>query len=269
MNKLGSKAFSLVETLVAAAVVGVAVFSVISLVRKGQEQTWIEKHRRVARAICDSTLEGTRFSPARFDSIPLAIADDFPQIASNITASRLYTITPDTIAGVPYKKINVNVRWTDPAVSGKDSVEIERRVPDIPSNPNIAPVADVITASSTFMGSGTIPQCPPWNVVDGIIGLQYLSDWASTEYNPWIQIHWPQTYYIKKIVLYDRKYLTCRARFATIAFSDGSANITTSIPDEGSSTLLFAPKGVTWIRISLNGTGGFPAVGLAEVEVYE
>lgn len=263
------RGFSLVETLVAAAVVCIAVVSVVAIVRKGQEQMYVEKHRRTARAIADTTLEGSRFCPANFSAIPTAIADDFPLLESNVPARRLYSIVSGTMAGVDYKKITVKVRWTEPSVGTKDSVEISRLVPNIPSTINIAPLATNIFASSTFMGNATYPQCPPWNVVDGIIGLQFLSDWASTQYSPWIRIEWPQTYYITKIILYDRKYLTCRARNATISFSDLSPNISLTIPDEGFATVMFAPKCVTWIQIQLNGVGGFPAVGLAEVEVYE
>jgi hypothetical protein len=270
MKNLGTRGFSLVETLVAAAVVSIAVIAVVAVIRKGSEQMVVNKHRGVARAIVDSTLEGPRFYPENYQTIPATIASDVVALTSNLNATRTFTITSATIAGeIPYKDIKVRLQWTEPSGGATDFVEMERMVPEIPK-PNIAPLANNIISSS-FYPTGVYPQCPPWNVVDGIIGLQFVGDWAANnEATPWIRLTWPQTYTITKIVLYDRHWLSCRAKLASITFSDLSAAINNvTIPDEGSATVMFAPKAVTWIQIQLNGTcSGFLGVGLSEVEVY-
>lgn len=271
-----ARGFTLVETLVAAAVVSIAVVSVIAIVRKGQEQIWIDKHRRVARAIVDKTLEDVRFYPSNYNSIPASIGDDFPKIDTNINARRMIKITTGTLAGVTFKRVNVKVRWTEPATGVRDSVEIERLVPDIPDAlRNIAPHATQITASSLFSawlnvnGINTYFECQPWYVIDGIIGLRIMGDWASAggDANPWIRLQWPETHRIKKIIVYDRTNPSYHTPGATAQFSDGSQITISNIPSCGSKEVVFGPKAITWVQFNLWGTDAYR--GFAEIEIFE
>jgi type II secretory pathway pseudopilin PulG len=272
LNKLGVKAFSLVETLVAAAIVGLAVLSVIAVVRKGQDQMAVDKHRRAARAIADTTLEGKRFLPSNYYLIPATIDPDSVTLDGTLKGGRSIVIKPEKHGGIPAKRVTLTIQWLEPGTS-ESSVELKKLVPYIPDEfRNIAPFASAIAVSSEHEGdaNGKHYQCFRSCAVDGIIGLSYIGDWASETSTPWIQLDWPSVHRIKRISLYDRNSLDDFARNATITFSDGSTPISVTIPDRGSQTVNFNPKNVTWVRISLNGSGagGFQ-VGLAEVEVYE
>lgn len=281
---LNSKAFSLIETLVAAAVIAVAVLSVVAVVRKGQEYMWVNLHRRTARAILDTTLEGARFYPGNYGSIPATIASDSVVLdATNgkPKAQRSFSITSGTVDVVAYKSITVKLLWQEYAGAAADSVMITRRVPDIPDSlQNIAPFADTIKASDEY-SDGTRPAS---NVVDGIRCLLRTGDWSvNNSTSPWIRLAWKQNHRIKKIVLYDRCAGGNYADQATVSFSDGSPNIIIAIPENpncGSAigsiictpgTAVFGSKYVSWINIQLNGRSadGFNHVGLAEIEVYE
>jgi Tfp pilus assembly protein PilV len=288
LNKLGIKAFSLVETLVAAAIIALAVLSVIAVVRKGQEQMTVEKHRRAARAIADTTLEGPRFSPDNYAAIATGVTTDNVPLDASLNAVRTITITgPAALANVPYKTIVVSLQWTEPAGTSAQSVVIERRVPNIPGSINIAPSADNIAASSEYPGS--CPFCGDnnfyvlyrWSAVDGIKGLCCQGEWVgnNTDGNsPWITLTWNTPHKIKKIVLYDRAFGSCRATSGTVYLNgSGTAFTTIAIPscagggNCAGGTALFAPQQVTSVRIQLSGAGcpAFNFYGLGEVEIYE
>jgi prepilin-type N-terminal cleavage/methylation domain-containing protein len=55
------RGFTLVEILVAAAIVSLSVVSVVAFVRKGQEQIALDKHRRTARSIVERTIEDSQY----------------------------------------------------------------------------------------------------------------------------------------------------------------------------------------------------------------
>ena len=57
MKKSTQHGFTLVEVLVAAAVIALSLFSVVAFVRKGQDQVTLDKHRRMARSIVERTIE--------------------------------------------------------------------------------------------------------------------------------------------------------------------------------------------------------------------
>jgi prepilin-type N-terminal cleavage/methylation domain-containing protein len=258
------RGFSLIEVLVAAAVVAVSLFSVVAFVRKGNDMASIDRDRRVAREIVDTTLEGQRFLPANYDLIPGTITSNSVTLYNGLTATRSFTIdTTGVIAGVNYKTIAVKVQWLEPGASANDFVQIERWVPDIQDSlRNIASLVTNIVASS---GSATAS-----NVYDGIDSLDNgVGEWVSTQTSPNITLTWAAAHRIKRIFLYDRTDPSeGTAGTATINFNDGKPNITIVIPAHHSKTVDFIPRSTSQIQINLAGSG--PAnVGLAEVEVYE
>jgi hypothetical protein len=265
VKKLNATGFSLVETLVAAAIVCFAIISVLAFVLKGSQLASVEKHRREAREIVDTTLEGLRFLPEHYDSIPATIASDNVTLASGLTVTRSITIGAGTIVtGVDYKTIDVRVKWQEPGATVYDSVQIVRWVPDIPDSlRNIAQSITNIVASSTAGGSAAS------NAIDGIIGLNTVGDWVSTQTSPNMTLTWATAHTIKRIVLYDRTGAAFgRAGTATVNLNDGKPNITMVIPAQGSKTADFIPRTTSQIQINLAGSGA-ANVGLAEVEVYE
>ena len=283
MNKLGIKGFSLIETLVAAAVIAFAVLSVVAIVRKGQEYTWVNLHRRTARAILDTTLEGAQFYPGNYGSIPASIASDSVSLDptnGRPKAKRSFSITSGTVDIVAYKSITVKLLWQEYAGAAADSVVVERRVPDIPDSlRNIAPLATVSSPNAYFSAPGWADFSPN-SAVDGIIGLHFLGEWASTTTSPTINLQWAVTHHVKKIVLYDRCNASCVANSADVKFYNG-ATMTSEIsiyipncPNCGSAncspgTAIFGPKMVTSISIQLSGSGSPTYVGLSEVQVFE
>jgi Tfp pilus assembly protein PilV len=294
LNKLGVKAFSLVEVLVAAAVVGVAVFSVIAVVRKGQEQMAVDMHRRTARAIVDTLLEAPRYNPGNYFSINDTTITGSFSLDNNLQANDTIKITSQTDYEVPYKKIRVKLRWVEPAGGAVDSVAMERWIPNIPSV-NIAPMASSVTSSSSFVYQvcrGTFKSdmtcdgswspetyyCLPWSAVDGVIKGSINGDWAKAwnDNYPWIKIKWATPHKIYKIVLHNR---TTGGRYfasgANITLRKGGAQVgsvalSSGFVDGSRNVVVFAPRNIDEIEVIPTGTGE-PSTyrGFSEIEIYE
>jgi hypothetical protein len=283
MDKRKAGGFSLIEILVASGVVCIAIISVIAIVRKGQEQMVVEKHRRAARAIVDTILEAPKYSPGKYNSITDGTILGSFSLDNNFEAKDTIRISSDTISGVPYKIIRAKLQWVEPNGGAVDSVAMERWVPNIPSPINIAPFVANINGSSQFVKHNLIgcvsPEvyfCFPGCAVDGVIGARITGDWAIDEFddNPsWIDLQWAQTHCVYKIVLYNRVNLDpggYEANTAYITFRNGGAavgnTLTLSIPHMGSATAVFKPRVINEVYIRIVGTRW---MGLSEIEVYE
>lgn len=85
----------------------------------------------------------------------------------------------------------------------------------------------------------------------------------------WIQLSWPQTYTINRIILYDRPNLSDHITSAILTFSDGSLIKTGPLPNNGSACeISFPAKKINWFKLTVESAEG-SNVGLAEIEVYE
>jgi hypothetical protein len=295
MGKPKAGGFSLVEVLVASGIVCLAAIAVIAVVRKGQEQLWVDKHRRAARAIVDTLLENPRYSPGNFTFIKDSFGTGTYQLESNLQAKDTVRITSETDSGVPYKKIRVKLQWVEFAGGTIDSVAMERWVPNIPSV-NIAPMASVINASSEFVQQvcfgwdatetnctgGWSPEtyyCGAWSAVDGIIGGSINGDWsmAHNDPNPWIDIRWATPHRIHKIILYnradpwDRFYATgADIRLRRAGAEVGSFTLEDGFVESSRNVIVFAPRIIDEIWINPTGNLDFRDYrGFSEIEVYE
>jgi type II secretory pathway pseudopilin PulG len=282
MDKRKAGGFSLIEILVASGVVCIAIISVIAIVRKGQEQMVVEKHRRAARAIVDTILEAPKYSPGKYNSITDGTILGSFSLDNNFEAKDTIRISSDTISGVPYKIIRAKLQWVEPNGGAVDSVAMERWVPNIPSPINIAPFVSFITGSSRFVQKNLIgcvsPEvyfCYPGCAVDGVAGARITGDWAIAGHddNPsWIRLRWAQTHRVYKIVLYNRVNLDpgYEAYTAYVTFRNGGGDVNTltlSIPHKGSATAVFRPIVINELFVHIDGSTDW--MGLSEIEVYE
>jgi hypothetical protein len=292
-GKRANGGFTLTEILVASGVVCLAAIAVIAVVRKGQEQLWIDQHRRTARAIVDTILEAPRFSPANFGFIKDSFGTGTYQLESNLQAKDTVRITSETDSGVPYKKIRVKLQWVELASGDIDSIAMERWVPNIPSV-NIAPMATAITASSEFVQrvcfgwdpadetkciGGWSPEfyfCGAWSAVDGIIQGSINGDWsmAHNDPNPWINIRWATPHRIYKIVFHNRTdpWKMFHASGADIRLRRagtqvGSVNLSSGFVDGSRNVVVFPPRIIDEIWVNPTGTTDYR--GFSEIEVFE
>jgi type II secretory pathway pseudopilin PulG len=114
-----SSGFSLVEVLVAAMVISLALISVVALTRKSQEWIALDRHMRAARAIISTTLENQRFQPENYINLVSGTATETVTIDSkaNIQGTFTVTIGPEqpTVNGVaiPYREITAVINWVE------------------------------------------------------------------------------------------------------------------------------------------------------------
>ena len=282
LARINTKGFSLVEILVAAAVVCLAVFAVVAVVRKGQEQMWVEKHRRVARAMIDTILEAPKYSPGNYASILKDTTSDSVALDTYLKAGRRVAIDSQNDSGVVYRRIRASLRWREPGAGASDSVAMEKWVPQISSPINIAPWASNITSSPHFTGNlgGTFYDCCPWMAVDGIIGLRISGDWSGQTANPtpWIGFKWNKTHSVYKIVFW------CRvnpgpfgATAADVYFYKGMTQVrqfsVSGIPTATArpslcKTVFFTPTVMDSMKVQVT-AGSWDYSGFSEIELFE
>ncbi len=134
----------------------------------------------------------------------------------------------------------------------------------------VAPQAQV-TASSSFSD-----EYPEQAVADGVIRIHEEGEWAcqgSTQFwgairYPWLQLTWPETQTIDRVVLYDRPTENEHTAGGLLEFSDGSEVRVFAIPNDGSpKTVTFPAKRTEWVKFVV--TDGVGAnLGLSEMEVF-
>lgn len=139
------------------------------------------------------------------------------------------------------------------------------------SNPyNIAPKAHV-TASSTLS-----EEYLPANVVDGVIGVDNIGEWAEKGENnywghcilPWIKLEWNEEQWINKIILYDRVNRYDHIAAVRVEGSNGFSKVYHGLPNHGLPYVINIPKmKVSWLKFyAVDGDG--KNLGFSEIEVY-
>lgn len=133
---------------------------------------------------------------------------------------------------------------------------------------NVAPSARV-TASTQVT--------PARTVVDGIIGVPGLGEWAcekkTTSWGhiryPWVQLDWDQPQTVNKVVLYDRPTLQEHTAGGRLRFSDGSYVPVHIIPNDGTARVVtFPAKRTRSLRFEVMDGDGTGELGLSELEVF-
>jgi FtsP/CotA-like multicopper oxidase with cupredoxin domain len=135
---------------------------------------------------------------------------------------------------------------------------------------NIAPLATV-TASTQNTGTGQTAV----KAVDGVISgypANTTAEWATTgqRTGAWLNLAWPTSHSVTRVVLYDRPNLNDQITSATLTFSDGSSLTVGPLNNNGTATTYtFAAKVITSLRMTVTGVSSATgAIGLSEIQVY-
>lgn len=135
---------------------------------------------------------------------------------------------------------------------------------------NVAPRAKVAASSRLS------DDYPEQAVADGIIRTDEQGEWAcqgNTQFwgairYPWIQLTWPETQMIDRVVLYDRPTEDEHTAGGLLEFSDGSKIRVFAIPNDGSpKTVAFPAKRTRWVKFVVTDGMGVN-LGLSEMEVF-
>jgi hypothetical protein len=139
------RGFSLVEVLIAGSIITLSLLSTVAFIRKGEELLAVDKHRRMARAIIERTLEGTQYQVDNYNNLVTTPSPPPPATAvvidadaiPNLLGSLAVSVGPEQ-TGVngqtaPYRAITAWVTWTEPG-GGRDTVSIEQWLTNIQRN---------------------------------------------------------------------------------------------------------------------------------------
>jgi hypothetical protein len=129
-------------------------------------------------------------------------------------------------------------------------------------------VSNIALASSQSVSS-TYPGYDAYMAIDGLEKITDRGEWASDgELNPWIQLSWPASMNIYKVVLLDRPNLTDAVNKGVLYFSDGNNIPVSFVANDGSpAVVIFPTKQVTWVKFQVTGGSGLN-VGLSEFKVF-
>lgn len=141
MTAFNHKGFSLVEILVAAAVISLSLFATVIMVRKGQEMINLDKHRRMARGIIERTLENDDYQPANYNGLTTITAptpkDTVIDPGANIHGSLSVYVGAEqpTINGaaIPYRIITAAITWAEVGSTSNETVSISKWIAYIPA----------------------------------------------------------------------------------------------------------------------------------------
>jgi Tfp pilus assembly protein PilV len=132
--------FTLLEVMVASVIVVISIAAVVAMVRKGQELTSDDGHRRIARSLITTKLESSTYDYTNYGNLADTSITDSVIIdtrgtattADDIKGVRTITVANEqTIAGtagitVPYKLLTFRVIWREP--EGMDTVQIQKQI---------------------------------------------------------------------------------------------------------------------------------------------
>jgi len=134
MLSSNTKGFSLVEVLVAAVIVTLSLFGIITMARKGQEQLSLNSHRNEARGIIERTIENQQFIPENYKNL-VTIATPTPQDVvidgkAGIHGSLTVTVNAEQnqtgaapLSLIPYREIIAAISWTETGSGGASYTE--------------------------------------------------------------------------------------------------------------------------------------------------
>jgi Tfp pilus assembly protein PilV len=127
--------FTLVETLVAAALLTIVIVSLAAMVRKGREMEITDKHRRQARLIINSLLESQTYNYANFAALTACTNTQHPLLDNRngipLTGTLTITVTDETEQAIAVKKIRMSLTWPQNPPY-EDSITIDKWITQVP-----------------------------------------------------------------------------------------------------------------------------------------
>jgi type II secretory pathway pseudopilin PulG len=136
-----NRGYSIVELLVAAIVLTIAITAIVAVIRKGRELEIVDKHRRQARSIIDNKME-IQYDDRNFSTITptndsTVITLD-PRFGTPLTATLKWVVTQGTetvTVGVNnttmiVKKVTMTVSWTEPD-GNPENITISKWIADV------------------------------------------------------------------------------------------------------------------------------------------
>ena len=126
--------------MVASVIVVISIAAVVAMVRKGQELTSDDGHRRIARSLITTKLESSTYDYTNYGNLSAgstidtvvidtrgttAKTDDIKGVRT-ITVGAEQTITGTSSISVPYKVLTLRVTWQEP--EGMDTVQIQKQI---------------------------------------------------------------------------------------------------------------------------------------------
>ena len=123
MNKISgsNRGFSIIEVLISAAILAVAVIAIITIVRKGRDLQMADKHRQEARAILNARFENI-YANGRYGSIQPGISVDTVIIDERPEGVPLTGVLTSTVVQVnvgvsgtqiPTRQVTLSLFWND------------------------------------------------------------------------------------------------------------------------------------------------------------
>jgi type II secretory pathway pseudopilin PulG len=141
----GKGGFSLIEILVAGALIALSVLTVVAFVRKGQEMIALQKHRAMARGIILQRLEQPPYQPEYYNNlttiaspVPTEVTLDTstnPDIVGKLTIS-ISDSTAQITSGISdndamHRVITATIKWVEYGRNDSESVSSTKWLADV------------------------------------------------------------------------------------------------------------------------------------------
>ncbi|HQR26551.1 MAG TPA: PKD domain-containing protein [Nocardioides sp.] len=188
----------------------------------------------------------------------------------SVTLSSATAVSPTFTAPAAGSSVTFSLVVRDGSLSSPaDTVTVS--VPTVGSTN----VARTLSATATASTQNTADGQTAAKAIDGSpLGYptDYSREWVTVRQGAgaWIQLNWTNAVTLDRVVLYDRPNASDQITSGTLTFSDGSSVAVGALNNDGSAvTVSFAPRSVTWIRLTVNTVrAGTSNVGMAEFEAW-